>query len=114
MKRSKVLLPWTEIPFDGHSIPALVLGQRRVDDKFNEITAIPELLELLNIKRAITTIDAMGYQRKICQQINDKEVDYLINLKGNQGKLRRDVELFFDEHRKRNIGGDFVKQIETC
>ena len=51
----------------------LVLGQRKVDDKSNEITAIPELLELLSIKGAIVTIDAMGCQRKICQKIDDKE-----------------------------------------
>ena len=46
----------------------IVLGQRKVDDKSNEITAIPELLELLNIEGAIVTIDAMGCQRKICQK----------------------------------------------
>ena len=45
----------------------LVLGQRKVDDKSNEITVIPELLELLKIKGAIVAIDAMGYQRKICK-----------------------------------------------
>ena len=91
----------------------LVLGQRKVDDKSNEITAIPELLELLSIKGAIVTIDAMGCQRKICQKIDDKEADYVIGLKGNQGKLRKDVERFFDEHQKRNIGGDFVTHFET-
>ena len=91
----------------------LVIGQRKVDDKSNEITAIPELLELLKIKGAIVTIDAMGYQREICKKVNDKEAYYLINLKGNQGKLRKDVERFFNEHLKRNIGGDSVTQIET-
>ena len=48
--------------------PKLVIGQRKVDDKSNEITAIPELLELLNIKGAIVTIDAMGCQREICKK----------------------------------------------
>ena len=67
----------------------LVLGQRKVDDKSNEITAIPELLELLNIEGAIVTIDAMGCQRKICQKARDKKACYLIGLKGNQGKLRK-------------------------
>ena len=71
------------------------------------------MLELLNIEGAIVTIDAMGCQRKISHQIIDKKVDYLIGLKCNQGKLRKDVELFFDEHLKRDIGGDFVRQIET-
>ncbi|WP_419906276.1 ISAs1 family transposase [Hoeflea sp.] len=91
----------------------LVLGQRKVDDKSNEITAIPELLELLALKGAIVTIDAMGCQRKICQQIIDQEADYVIGLKGNQGSLHEDVELFFDEHLERDIGGDFVKQRQT-
>lgn len=91
----------------------LVLGQRKVDDKSNEITAIPELLTLLVLKGAIVTIDAMGCQRKICQQIIDQDADYVIGLKGNQGALREDVDLFFDDHLERNIGGDFVKQSET-
>ena len=91
----------------------LVLGQRKVDDKSNEITAIPELLELLKIKGAIVTIDAMGCQREICKKIEKKEAYYLINLKGNQSKLGKDVERFFDEHLKRNISGDSVTQIET-
>ena len=60
----------------------LVLGQRKVDDKSNEITAIPELLELLNIEGAIVTIDAMRCQRKICQNTRDKKANYLIGLKG--------------------------------
>ena len=51
----------------------LVLGQRRVDDKSNEITAIPELLELLNIKGAIVTIDAMGCHREICKKVEKKK-----------------------------------------
>ena len=52
--------------------PRLVIGQRKVDDKSNEITAIPELLELLNIKGAIVTIDAMGCQREICKKVEKK------------------------------------------
>ena len=64
--------------------PKLVIGQRKVDDKSNEITAIPELLELLNIKGAIVTIDAMGCQREICKKVEKKEAYYRINLKGNQ------------------------------
>ena len=91
----------------------LVLGQRRVDNKSNEITAIPELLELLELKGAVVTIDAMGSQRKIRQQIDNKGADYVIGLKGNQGKLRKDVELFFDEQLERNICEDFVKESET-
>lgn len=91
----------------------LVLGQCKVDDKSNEITAIPKLLDLLALKGAIVTIDAMGCQRSICQQVIDKESDYVIGLKGNQGSLREDVELFFDEHLERDIGGQFVKSTQT-
>ena len=60
----------------------LVLGQRKVDDKSNEITAIPELLELLKIKGAIVAIDAMGCQRKICKNPVKKKANYVIGLKG--------------------------------
>lgn len=91
----------------------LVLGQRKVDDKSNEITAIPELLALLSIEGAIITIDAMGCQRRICQQIIAQKADYLIGLKGNQGRLHDDVALFFDEHDERDIGDGFIKQSQT-
>ncbi len=75
----------------------LVLAQTRVDKKSNEITAIPELLELLEIEGTIITIDAMGCQRDIAQLIISKKADYIFSLKGNQGTLREDVELFFKE-----------------
>ena len=93
--------------------PQLVLGQCKVDDKSNEITAIPKLLDLLALKGAIVTIDAMGCQRSICQQVIDQGSDYVIGLKGNQGSLREDVKVFFDEHLERNIGGQFVKSADT-
>jgi len=74
----------------------LVLGQEKVDLKSNEITAIPKLLEKLNIKGSVVTMDAMGCQTKITQQIIDNSADYMINLKGNQGLLHKDVKLFFE------------------
>ena len=79
------------------SAQKLVLGARAVAGKSNEITAIPELLDLLALKGAIVTIDAMGCQRKIADKIIDKGADYVLGLKGNQGSLREDVELLFDE-----------------
>ena len=91
----------------------LVFGQCKVDDKSNEITAIPRLLELLALKGTVVTIDAMGCQRSICQQVLNKGSDYVIGLKGNQGSLREDVEVFFDEHLERNIGGHFVTSAES-
>ena len=74
----------------------LVLGQEMVADKSNEITAIPLLLDMLEISGAIITIDAMGCQKEICEKIYDKEADYVISLKGNQGNLHKDVELYFN------------------
>lgn len=88
-----------------HMVPAwssqhkLVPGARAVDAKSNEITAIPELLDLLAIKGAIVTIDAMGTQKRIAGKIIGRKADYVLALKGNQGSLREDVELFFDEQK---------------
>lgn len=73
----------------------LSLGQVKVDDKSNEITAIPELLELIAIKGCIITIDAMGCQRKIAKKIVKKEADYILMVKDNQAALKEQVEKVF-------------------
>jgi len=73
----------------------LVLGQVKVDDKSNEITAIPKLLSRLDIAGAVVTIEAMGCQKKIAQQIKQQGGDYVFSLKGNQGNLHDDVNTFF-------------------
>jgi predicted transposase YbfD/YdcC len=73
----------------------VVLGQRKVDAKSNEITAIPELLALLALKGCIVTIDAMGCQRTIAQQIVEQHADYVLALKGNQPTLEQAVAHFF-------------------
>ena len=75
----------------------LTLGQVKVNDKSNEITAIPELLDLLEIQGCIVTIDAMGTQKAIAQRICEKEADYLLALKGNQGTLKEDAQLYFQD-----------------
>ena len=77
----------------------LVLGQVKVADKSNEITAIPKLLDMLTIKGAVVTIDAMGCQREIAARIIEGQADYVLALKGNQGTLRDEVEEFFDEQK---------------
>jgi predicted transposase YbfD/YdcC len=77
----------------------LVLGQVKVAEKSNEIVAIPKLLEMMAIEGAIVTIDAIGCQRDIAQKIIDKKADYVLALKGNQGSLREDVELFVAEQK---------------
>ena len=74
----------------------LVLGQVRTDEKSNEITAIPTLLEMLELKGCIVTIDAMGCQKDIAKQITKAEADYVFGLKGNQGTLHEDVRLYFE------------------
>jgi predicted transposase YbfD/YdcC len=73
----------------------LVLGQVKVDDKSNEITAIPKLLSRLDIAGAVVTVDAMGCQKKIAGQIKQQGGDYVLSLKGNQGNLHDDVKTFF-------------------
>ena len=73
-------------------------GQVRAEEKSNEITAIPELLELLDLKGVIVTIDAMGCQKKIAGKITEKQSDYVFSLKGNQEKIHDDVREFFTGH----------------
>lgn len=92
----------------------LVLGQLKTDEKSNEITAIPELLKALVIKGCIVTIDAMGCQTKIAKLIVDKEADYVLALKGNQGNLHDDVQAMFADAQEtafRDIGHDFDQTI---
>jgi len=81
----------------------MVLGQVKVSEKSNEITAIPRLLEVLSIKDTIVTIDAMGCQTDIAKKIIKKQADYILAVKGNQEQLHQDIE---DEFR-------FGKQIQT-
>lgn len=75
----------------------LVLAQRAVDGKSNEITAIPELLDMLALKGAIVTIDAMGTQKDIAGKIVARKADYVLALKGNQGTLQEEAALFFSD-----------------
>lgn len=78
----------------------LVLGQVKVKEKSNEITAIPQLLEVLDLKGCIVTIDAMGAQKEIARQIVEGGGDYVLSLKGNQGNIHEDVEQLFEWTRK--------------
>jgi len=108
----------------------LVLGQLKVAEKSNEIIAIPKLLAMLAIEGAIVTIDAMGCQRDIpssgysngfavgtlaslAQKILDKKADYVLALKGNQGSLREDVELFATEQKARAFADTKVTRDTT-
>lgn len=90
---------------DGDSIPyivsawatesGLVLGQVKVDEKSNEITAVPDLLDALVLKGCIVTLDAMGCQKDIAANIIDKHADYLLALKGNHAIVHEEIKEFF-------------------
>lgn len=91
----------------------LVLGQRKVDAKSNEITAIPALLQLLKISGCIVTIDAMGCQKAIAQQIVDQRAYYVLALKDNQPHLHDDVQRLFqgaDNLAFADIGHDTIRE----
>ena len=75
----------------------LVLGQVAVDGKSNEITAVPQLLEMLSLRGKVVTADAMHCQRQVAQQVVEQGGDYALALKGNQGTLHDDVKLFLDD-----------------
>lgn len=90
----------------------LVLGQRKVDAKSNEITAIPELLRSLVLDGCIVTIDAMGCQKEIAQTITEAKADYVLALKGNQCTLHEDVKAFLEAAEAnafKDVEHDFLK-----
>lgn len=91
----------------------LVLGQVKVAEKSNEVVAIPKLLDMLDIEGAIVTIDAIGCQREIASKILTKKADYMLALKGNQGTLSEDVELFANEQKARDFKDTKVSQTKT-
>ena len=78
----------------------MVLGQLACEEKSNEITAIPKLLETLEIAGCIVTIDAMGTQTEIAEKIRDRGADYILALKSNQPNLYEDVALYFEDRMK--------------
>lgn len=75
----------------------LVLGQLKVADKSNEITAVPELLRVLELSGCIVTLDAMGCQKKIAREIKEADADYVLALKGNQETVHEEVKSFLDQ-----------------
>lgn len=94
----------------------LVLGQVKVEDHSNEITAIPALLELVDITGAIITIDAMGTQQSIVQQLQKKKADYVLSLKANHPTLHSQVKNWFELARATNFEGvdiSYDQRLET-
>jgi predicted transposase YbfD/YdcC len=91
----------------------LVLGQVKVAESSNEIVAIPKLLEMMAIEGAIVTIDAIGCQRDIARTIIDKKADYVLALKGNQGSLREDVDVFIAEQKANDFRDTTISRHQT-
>ena len=93
----------------------LVLAQTQVSEKSNEITAIPDILEMLSITGCIISIDAMGCQKNIAKGIKDRGGDYVLALKGNQGNLHSEIINYFDQAEAVNfeyIENDFHRSVE--
>lgn len=82
-----------------------VFGQLRVEDKRNEITAIPKLLEMLNLKQSTVTIDAIGCQKEIAQKVLDRGGQYVLTVKANQEALHEDIRTFLDDAIERGFQG---------
>jgi len=91
----------------------IVLGQVKTKEKSNEITAIPELIDIIDVKGAVVSIDAAGCQKNIAKKIVDNGGDYLIALKGNQGNLHNDVSTFLESIQDNNVGGKNIERFET-
>ncbi len=92
----------------------LVLGQRKIDDKSNEISALPELLQVLALEGCIVTIDAMGCQTEIAETIIERGADYVLAVKENQGKLYEDLQDLFagtDEVAFRDVPHAFEREV---
>ena len=92
----------------------VVLGQINTEEKSNEITAIPDLLELLEIKGCLVTIDAMGCQREIEKKIKEKKAVYLLAVKENQGHLHAAFEEHFTVAKIQSWKGDTCQTIEKA
>jgi predicted transposase YbfD/YdcC len=94
---------------------SIVLGEVKTDEKSNEITAIPELLKILDLEGCIVTIDAMGCQTEIVKEIAEKKADYVISLKGNQGVLYEEARDYLDWAQRENfkdIESDYFETLE--
>ena len=94
---------------------SVVLGQIKCEEKSNEITAIPELLKILDLEGCVVTIDAMGCQTDIVKEIAEKEADYVISLKGNQGTLHQEVKQYLDwaeHHNFKDIAYETCRTLE--
>ncbi|HET6382560.1 MAG TPA: ISAs1 family transposase [Armatimonadota bacterium] len=95
------------------AVNSLTLGQIKVNDKSNEITAIPALLQLLDVAGAIVTIDAMGTQKEIARQIVEQGGDYILPVKENHPTLHHNIEQFFAEEEQAKFKGQIHEVTQT-
>jgi predicted transposase YbfD/YdcC len=91
----------------------IVLGQTKTDEKSNEITAIPKLIDSIDVTGSIVSIDAAGCQKNIAEKLIESGADYLIALKGNQGHLHNEVSKFLSSIRDQNVYGENIDESET-
>ncbi len=91
----------------------ICIGQKKVDDKSNEITAIPELMEMLDLKGTIITADALNTQKEVAKKAQDRGADYILPVKGNHKGLLEDIELLFKEAQEKEFKGIDADQYET-
>ena len=91
----------------------VVLGQVKTEEKSNEITAMPVLLEKLELSGSIVTIDAMGCQREIVKQIKEGGGDYVLTVKGNQIQLEKEIEEYFEEAEEDDFDRSEIQNEET-
>ena len=91
----------------------VVLGQVKTEEKSNEITAVPELLEKLELSGCIVTLDAMGCQRAIAKQVKEGGGDYVLTLKGNQPQLEREVRGYFEAAGEEDFDRPEIENEET-
>lgn len=91
----------------------MVLGQLATAEKSNEITAVPELLEILDVAGCIITADAMSCQKEIAKKITEKEAEYVLGVKDNQPTLRREIQEYFEAARREPQNYPAVKRVKT-
>ncbi len=91
----------------------MILGQLKVDERSNEITAIPKLLDMLDVSESTVTIDAIGCQKEVAEKIIEQKADYVLALKKNQPSLYDDVVEIFDDERETKIDGRSPNFVET-
>ena len=97
----------------GPAVAGLVLGQLKVADHSNEITALPALLRALELAGCVVTVDAMGCQKEVAKEIHEADADYVLALKGNQGTLHAEVKEFLDDAQTSGFAGVAHQFIET-